>query len=256
MAEQVLKFIGLDLAWSAKNPSGFAVLEGGKSDARLVHSGLLGGDAQLLDFFDRELSGPVIVAVDAPLSVPNLTGNRPAERELAAVFARYQAGAHPANRTLLGRYNGGVLRGEFIKQVLEARGLTDDPHHLAGAHTRAMIEVYPHAAMVALFNLSRTLKYKAKRQGREALNAAWTEYHAHLAALERAGPPLSGLDALLSVDPSTLRGAALKNHEDEADAVMCAYVALYAHAWPQRTEVFGSVQGGYILTPTLPERWR
>ncbi|WP_293908966.1 DUF429 domain-containing protein [Deinococcus sp.] len=251
-----MKFIGLDLAWSAKNPSGVAVLEGDRSGARLVQSGLLHGDAELLDFFDCELSGPVIVAVDAPLSVPNLTGQRPAEAELAAVFARFQAGAHPANRTLLGRYNGGVLRGEFIRQALEARGLTDDPHHLAGSDTRTMIEVYPHAAMVALFGLSRTLKYKAKRQGRDALESAWAEYHAHLAALERAEPPLTGLETLLATDPPKLRGVALKNHEDETDAVICAYVALYAHAWPQRTEVFGTVAQGYILTPTLPERWR
>jgi predicted RNase H-like nuclease len=256
VAQQGVKFIGLDLAWSAKNPSGVAVLEGDRNGARLVSSGLLGSDAELLAFFDVQLEGPVIIAIDAPLSVPNLTGQRPGERELATVFARFQAAAHPANRTLLGRYNGGVLRGEFVKQALEDRGVTDDPHHLAGADTRVMAEVYPHAAMVALFGLSRTLKYKAKRQGRAALDAAWTEYRMHLAALAQAEPPLSGLDALLAVDPSTLRGAALKNHEDETDAVLCAYVALYAHTLPERTEVFGTVQAGYILTPTLPERWR
>ena len=256
-----MKFIGLDLAWSARNPSGVAVLEGavlegGRRGAALTFSGLLGGDAEILNFVDHHASGPCLIAIDAPLSVPNSTGRRPAEAELAAVFGRFQAGAHPANRTLLGRYNGGVLRGEWLRGALAERGIRDDPHHLADPQTRAMLEVYPHSAMVALFGLKRTLKYKQKGQGRQALDAAWAEYHRHLASLAAAEPPLSGLATLLAADPSTLKGWGLKNHEDEADAVMCAYVALYAHRFPERCEVFGSVAGGYILTPTLPPRWK
>ncbi|GAA4020640.1 DUF429 domain-containing protein [Deinococcus rubellus] len=251
-----MKLIGLDLAWSARNPSGVAVLEGNRDGARLTFSGVLGDDAGLLAFLDSQLCGPSIVAIDAPLSVPNLTGQRPAEAQLAAVFGRFQAGAHPANRTLLGRYNGGVLRGEWLRAALEERGFADDPHHLADPDVRAMVEVYPHAAMVALFGLGRTLKYKQKGQGREALDAAWAEYHRHLANLEQAGPPLTGLEVLLAADPSTLKGRVLKSHEDEADAVMCAYTALYAHCFPERCEVFGSVGEGYILTPTLPQRWK
>ena len=251
-----MKFIGLDLAWSARNPSGVAVLEENRDGARLTFSGVLGSDTELLAFLDLQLGGPALVAIDAPLSVPNLTGRRPAEAELGAVFGRFQAGAHPANRTLLGRYNGGVLRGEWIRDALAARGLSDDPHHLSAPDTRAVVEVYPHAAMVALFGLGRTLKYKHKRQGREALDAAWAEYHRHLANLAVAEPPLTGLEALLSTDPLTLKGRALKSHKDEVDAVMCAYTALYAHRFPKRCEVFGSVEAGHILTPTLPERWK
>jgi predicted RNase H-like nuclease len=252
----LLKFIGLDLAWSGRNPSGVAVLEGSAAGARLTCSGLLGSDAEVLAFLDEHAAGPVIIAIDAPLSVPNEAGKRPGEALLAPVFGRQQANAHPANRTTLTRYNGGEIRGEVLKAALQTRGFVDDPFHLAAPDVRAMVEVYPHAAMVALFHLTRTLKYKQKGQGREKLDAAWREYHAHLAALEHAEPPVTGLDTLLALDPSTLRGAALKNHEDETDAVMCAYIALYAHCFPERCEVFGTVAEGYILTPTLPERWR
>lgn len=251
-----MKFIGLDLAWSARNPSGVAVLEGDTGGAVLTVSGLLESDTEILAFLDAHASGPCLIAVDAPLSVPNLTGQRFAEAELAAVFRQFQAGAHPANRTLLGRYNGGVLRGEWLRDALAARGIRDEPADVADPEARICLEVYPHAAMVALFELGRTLKYKQKGQGREVLDAAWNEYHRHLANLEGAEPPLTGLGALLAVKPSTLKGAALKNHEDEADAVMCAYVALYAHRFPARCEIFGSVLEGYILTPTLRERWK
>jgi predicted RNase H-like nuclease len=268
---QLLKFIGLDLAWSGRNASGIAVLEGNAAGARLTHSGLLGSDAEVLAFLDEQAAGSAIIAIDAPLSVPNETGKRPGETLLAPVFGRQQANAHPANRATLTRYNGGEIRGEVLKAALQTRGFVDDPFWLVASDVRSpdvrvpdiwvpgirvMVEVYPHAAMVALFGLSRTLKYKQKGQGRDKLDAAWREYHAHLAALALAEPPMTGLDALLSVDPSTLRGATLKNHEDEVDAVMCAYIALYAHRFPGRCEVFGTVAEGYILTPTLPERWR
>ncbi|AZI41568.1 DUF429 domain-containing protein [Deinococcus psychrotolerans] len=251
-----MKFIGLDLAWSARNPSGAAVLEESGDGAVLTSSGVLGDDAEVLAFLDAHTSGPCLVAVDAPLSVPNLTGQRPAEAQLAAVFGKYQAGAHPANRTLLGRYNGGVLRGEWLRDALAERGIWDEPADVADTQARVCLEVYPHAAMVALFGLERTLKYKRKKQGREVMLDAWDEYHRHLSALTGAKPPLTGLDALLAVSPGGLKGAALKNHEDEGDAVMCAYIALYAHRFPARCEVFGSVAEGYILTPTLPERWK
>lgn len=257
---QLLKFIGLDLAWSVRNPSGVAVLEGSRAGAHLTYSGLLGSDAEVLAFVDEHAAGPaiiapVIIAIDAPLSVPNDAGKRPGEALLGQVFARYQAGAHPANRAALTRYNGGEIRGEVLKAALETRGFVDNPD-LRTPGLRRIIEVYPHAAMVALFQLARTLKYKHKGQGRDVLDAAWREYHAHLAALEHADPPLTGLGALLAVDTGTLRGAALKHHEDEADAVMCAYIALYAHRFPERCEVFGTVEEGYILTPTWPARWR
>ena len=210
----------------------------------------------MLNFLDAQLPVPCLIAIDAPLSVPNLTGSRPAEAELAAVFARFQAGAHPANRTLLGRYNGGVLRGEWLRVALAERGVVDDPHHLADPQARAMLEVYPHAAMVALFGLKRTLKYKQKGQGREALDAAWAEYHRHLASPGASRAAADWADDAAGRRSVCPQGPGAQNHEDEADAVMCAYVALYAHRFPERCEVFGSVAGGYILTPTLPQRWK
>ncbi len=252
-----MKFIGLDLAWSSKNLTGAAAVDGDRGGARLVASRLLATDADILAFVDEHAPvGPAIVAVDAPLSVPNEAGKRPAEAQLPPVFGRYQANAHPANRQNLTRYNGGEIRGEVLRAALEVRGFVDDPHHLGAPDVRAVVEVYPHPAMVALFGLDRTLKYKNKGQGREVLLGAWRAYHVHLAALTRAEPGLTGLEDLLAEDPAGLRGGALKGHEDRADAVMCAYIAQYAHRFPGRCEVFGSVPEGYILTPTFEARWR
>ncbi|WP_102127304.1 DUF429 domain-containing protein [Deinococcus planocerae] len=251
-----MRFIGLDLAWSARNPTGGTVIEGGAGGGRLLDTALLSDDASVLAFVEAHAGeGPAIVAIDAPLTVPNVTGRRLAEAEVGAVFGRFQASAHPTNRTRLADA-AGVVRGEALTQGLEARGFVHDPRIPAGKPVRRVVEVYPHPATVALFGLSRTLKYKNKGQAREVMDAAWISLHPHLAALEHADPPLTGLDAHLSVNPAALRGRALKNHEDRTDAILCAYIALYAHRWGlERSEVLGTLEGGYIFTPTLPERW-
>ncbi|MGI8748687.1 MAG: DUF429 domain-containing protein, partial [Deinococcus sp.] len=147
-------------------------------------------------------------------------------------------------------------RGEVLTQALEARGFKHDPNIPAAEEGRWVVEVYPHPAMVALFSLTRTLKYKRKKQTLEVLHEAWDQFHTYLGKLASADPSLSGLDELLSVQVEDLARGKLKAHEDEVDAVMCAYIALYAHRWPQRCEVFGNMEGGYILSPTLPARWR
>lgn len=252
-----MKFIGLDLAWAAHNPSGGAVMTVDGTGGRLTDVTVLRDNLDVLSFIDRHVPEGVggVVAIDAPLRVPNASGSRAAERELARVFGRFQAGAHPANRALVGDASGNV-RGEVLAGALQERGFVLDPFLNARQQTRRVVEVFPHPAMVSLFGLSRTLKYKNKGQGRAALLSAWAALHGHLRALASADPPLHGLDALLATEVTALRGRSLKDHEDQVDAVVCAYVALYAWTWgAARTEVFGSVEGGHILTPALPERW-
>lgn len=251
-----MHFIGIDLAWSGRNPTGGAVMEGNVKGGRLLDTALLSDDASVLAYVEKHAGdGPAIVAIDAPLTVPNVSGRRPAEAEVGAVFGRFQAAAHPTNRARLADA-AGVVRGEALTQALEARGFIHDPRIPAGEPVRRVIEVYPHPAMVALFGLTRTLKYKNKGQDREVLLGAWAALHRHLAALEQAEPVLTGLETHLTVDPSALRGRALKDHEDRTDAIVCAYIALYAHRWGlERNEVLGTLEGGYIFTPTLPERW-
>jgi predicted RNase H-like nuclease len=125
---------------------------------------------------------------------------------------------------------------------------------------RRAVEVYPHTAIVALFGLASTLKYKAK-PGRtlQARAAALDELLDHLEALRTADPPLDvcaiprwvELRATVA-DPRT--GAELARAEDEIDAYVCAYTALYY--WTHgtaRCRVVGDATDGYILTPVTPE---
>lgn len=62
------------------------------------------------------------------------------------------------------------------------------------------------------------------------------------------------LDELLSVDLAGLRGKNLKAHEDRLDALCCAYLAYYFWFWgPDRNEIFGDAETGYIANPRLEE---
>jgi predicted RNase H-like nuclease len=246
-------YIGIDLAWSARNLSGAAALAGSPSGARLAGPPALLGDLDEVAAFVARAAGdgPAIVAVDAPLLVPNATGCRPAESALGAAFRAFEAGAHPANRRLLDRGEG--VRGELLVERLAALGFRHVSAVGAGEGGRLVTEVYPHAALVAIFGLARTLKYKA-RPGRsaETRRAEWRRYQALLLSLGAADPPLAGHDELLAADVAALRGRALKSYEDRVDALMCAYVALYAHRWgAARCKTFGDMQTGYIFTPVI-----
>ena len=184
-----MRFVGIDLAWSPRNRSGGAVIS---ADGRLLcATATLGDDEEILDFVGSLTPNGVagLIAVDAPLAVPNETGSRPCDRQVAAVFGPFQAGPYPANRRNLARYGG--LRGEAITQRLKPLGFHHNPDISLREAGRRVIEVFPHPATVSLFNLDRTLKYKA-RPGR-SYPFRWRELSRlrdHLAGLGDADPPL------------------------------------------------------------------
>jgi predicted RNase H-like nuclease len=250
-------FIGLDLAWGQKNTSGGVVLryEGDGPAAVVDVQEALGDDEAILgwiDEWDRERQG-ILIGVDAPLWVPNLTGKRFAEAEVGRRFARFQAGAHPANRTLF----KGYVRGEELVEKLAARRIVHDPYLTEAwmPKVRRVMEVFPHPAHVILFGLPRTLKYKAK-PGRDYPSrwAAMNEYTRLLRSLRQSVPPLSLSEDWPPIDVTGLRGIALKHLEDALDALTCAYIVLwYWHHGSEGGEVIGDMPSGYIVVPRPPK---
>jgi predicted RNase H-like nuclease len=245
-------FIGLDLAWSSRNRSGGAVIQEGRLVAA---TGLLQSDEEILAFIADHLPGhaPVVVAVDAPLCVPNEEGMRRCDYEVSQAWGAYDAGAYPGNRRQLA-YDG-TIRGETLAATLSHQhGFVQAapiPHRGQG---RFLCEVFPHPAHVALFGLPRTLKYKQKaNRSRDESDAELLRYRNLLAGLAAYNPPLTGLEVLGQPGASPLRGRARQELEEALDAVTCAYVAWYAW-WhgPGRQRVFGSLAEGHILTLLPP----
>ncbi|GAA4302543.1 bifunctional ribonuclease/(p)ppGpp synthase [Klenkia terrae] len=234
--------IGIDLAWGFKNPTGLAVLDDG---GRLLHVSAVRTDDEIVAALEPFTAGPCVVAIDAPLLVPNETGNRRAERELNADFAKFQAGAHPTNQGKP-EFTDGDTRGGRLGKRLR---LDLDPR--SGRDRRA-IEVYPHAATVALFRLGRTLKYKNK-PGRtvDGLRAELLVLMGHLEGVPELDLGPSWV-ALRSAVQTATRKSELRVVEDQVDAVVCAYVAWVAVRRPEEVTTYGSAAEGAIVTPTLP----
>jgi predicted RNase H-like nuclease len=248
-------FIGVDLAWSSRNPTGLAALQWDGGVATLVEplpEALVYTDEEIAAYIKQITpTDSVVVAIDAPLTVPNLTGRRPGEAELNAVFARFHAGAHPANRQRLAGYNGGTVRGEALVARLSSLNIRHHPVIATRAVTRQVFEAYPHPAMVTLFRLDRVLKYKAKLAIPHMQRlAAFRMYQQHLSRLRTGAPALTLPPSLLAEEHLVKKGKALKAYEDQLDAVFCAYLALYYWWWgAERCRIFGDSAQGYIVSP-------
>ncbi len=240
-------FIGIDLAWKASNPSGGAVIRDGRLHTA---TGTLGSNGEIVAFVAEYLpqTGGAVVAVDAPLRVPNQTGSRPCDTALSADWRRFHAGALPANRARLAEE--GVVRGEalvtaLVRELRFAEAATIPRRSQA----RLVCEVFPHPAHVSLFGLERILKYKRGRVDERRSEMA--RYQQLLRGLRKASPPLKGTKKLLTgVDVAELRGRGLKEYEDTLDAITCAYVASYLWEYgPKAAVTYGSVTEGSILVP-------
>lgn len=240
-------FAGVDLAWAGRNPTGIAVVDGG---GRLVHVGAVGDDAAVLAALSPYVRGDCVVAFDAPLVVTNPTGQRPAEAALNRDFRRFEAGAHPANTT-----RPEFAQGPRAARLARAMRLDMDPRSPA---SRRAIEVYPHPATVVLFRLGRTLKYKAKPgRGVEQLKSELLALMDGIEKLADAAVPLhvaghEGRVRLRMRVSAARRKSELRSAEDPVDAVVCAYVALYAQRRPADVTIYGDFATGYIVTPSLP----
>ncbi len=239
--------LGIDLAWAQRGRTGLAVVD---ATGRLLASTSVRTDDEIATFLAPHLTRDTVVAIDAPLIVPNATGSRPCEKELGAVFRPYDAGAHPANTShpWFDPPRGATLADCF--------GWDLDPRTVPFSGTPVAIEVYPHPAMVSLFGLGRILPYKNKR-GRtlESLRCAVVELLDHV---DRVLGPTLGLATsdrwaeIRAAVPAATRKVDLRIVEDEIDAILCAHLAWLWGRRDPHMEVFGDVEGGYIVTPGRP----
>ncbi len=250
-----MRFVGVDLAWSPRNHSGGVVLS--ERGQVLAASATLGDDKAIVDFITQGIPNgtAALIAIDAPLAVPNETGGRPCDRQVAAIFRRFEAAPYLANRRNLSRYGG--LRAEAIRQRLQFLGFAHHPYIRCQQPTRQVVEVFPHPATVSLFDLERTLKYKA-RAGR-SYSLRWQELarlRDGLASLEDATPQLRLPPDLARMPIEGLRGRRFKETEDLLDALVCAYSVRYAwHHGPRGYAVYGNSEEGHILVPMTPGMW-
>ena len=236
-------FVGIDLAWGYRARTGFAVVD---ENGQLVDIQSLLTDEDIRAAVAVLPGVPVVVAVDAPLVVTNLTGQREAEKAIGRAYGRFGASCHTTNLSRTGP------EGPRAAALARQHGWTMGPTSRGYADAPVCIEVYPHAALVGLFDLPYRILYKkgtveVRRAGfadvvrcleswdvlRLTSSTAWTPLRADIAA------------AVRHVDLNLV--------EDQLDAVICAGLALLWHQEGEaRLHVFGTVDADHIVAPRPP----
>lgn len=277
------RLIGIDLAWGKRDgsePEGSGCAElvwkdGKQDELELTRLDVLGRVGEIVEWI-RPGDGDWVVAIDAPLVICNKSGERSAEKQAKRFYRPFQAGARPAflkNPDFRKHYQGRMLRkrlkelgGTLVEQTVD---LNSGP---------LFFETYPHIAMVELFNLCITIKYKkdwikrncakehrggCRNGGQQWLAEEICEHLCSDAAKPkprlRMNPKLKGL---LREPDSDLVGKALKGREDKLDGLICAYTAAWVDAVSRRQETdgddlplvgLGKVGEGVMIAPRLRE---
>ncbi len=241
-----MKFIGIDLGWRSQ-PSGLCCLEWVDGQLQLLDLDRKDAIADILIWIDQSVQAdePAIIAVDAPTLIPNTNGSRLPDKLSHKHFGKYHAGCYPANQNL-----PFAERTINFGLELESRGFAHAPTIEPQKLSRYQIEVFPHPAIVNLFNLERILKYKKGRLDERRLELIKLQNYL-LDILPSFSPPLRSLRLCGSFIPKIpTTGAALKATEDKLDSLICAYVAAYWWYWgEQRNLVLGDRTTGYIIIP-------
>jgi predicted RNase H-like nuclease len=241
-----MKFIGIDLGWRSQ-PSGLCCLEWIDGQLQLIDLDRKEAIADILTWIDQSVQPdePAMIAVDAPTLIPNATGSRLPDKLSHKYFGKYHAGCYPANQNL-----PFADRTINFGLELESRGFAHAPTIEPQKLSRYQIEVFPHPAIVNLFNLERILKYKKGRLTERRLELIKLQNYL-LNIHPSLSPPLRPL-RLCGSFPSEIptTGAALKATEDKLDSLICAYVAAYWWYWgEERNLVLGDRTSGYIIIP-------
>ena len=239
-----VRLAGFDLAWkSEKNTTAasFGDLNGNYLHLTKVYPALrsLGELKSVIQSEDR-LFG---VAIDAPLIINNISGQRKCEKLLSMAYGGRGVSCHSSNLDLYPH-----PAGVELSLHLKGRGF----QHLQNAATgKFQIECYPHPAIIEMFGLSERLAYKKgkvayKKQGQTRLSR-------YIKALEKSRVISlvigSEIEEYLEEEYIwSLTGAALKVNEDVLDSIVCTYIgALFAKQSTQTT--YGSIEDGYIYVP-------
>ena len=214
-------FIGIDLAWGEKNLSGFCALElstskkTSKHKLKILDVKLVKSIDEIILEIDKYQGHQVYLGVDAPLVIPNETGNREIEKKFNKDFAKYKISMLPVNRKILKKYSP-TIRSEELYKKLVTKGFERDY-----ASDKVVFEVYTHSTIAMLWNKHKVLPYKRKK-GRDTkfIKEQLSIYKKYL---KKA---LASHD-IFKEDISLLKGQKIKDYEDKLDSLTCAYSMYY-----------------------------
>ncbi|MCF3627690.1 DUF429 domain-containing protein [Thalassospiraceae bacterium LMO-SO8] len=239
--------LAIDAAWTTTNPSGVAVVShhGGSWRCRGISPSyeafyrLPDGEApdwsakhvdrgpepdRLISVAQRMVGNVAIevVTVDMPLSLAPIIGRRSADDAISRAFGGKGCSAHTPSTSRPGKI-AETIRDGLSEYRLATAGTS--------AGTRpALVEVYPHPALLALTGSDYRLPYKVARSGRYWRGASVTEKKARLLEqyrliLRALSKRIEGIHVPLP-EPDNVTLTGLKTYEDGIDALVCAWAGI------------------------------
>jgi len=237
----VTVILGIDAAWTSHGSSGIAVIasEGDKfrfiaaepSYSAFIEKASVKPRTRTDGFPDVAAllksahilgGGEVdVVAVDMPMSKLEFSTRRKADQRISQVFGRCGAGTHSPSAQ-----RPGVL-GRYLSQRFHELGFPLATETVN--RSPALIEVYPHPALLRLMNCPMRRMYKVDKSNKywknktvsERIGFLQEEWQNILAALSAE---VTAIDLKLPASFPFL--APMKNYEDKLDAIISTWVGM------------------------------
>jgi predicted RNase H-like nuclease len=258
--------LGIDAAWTNKNASGVALVVTDGGHATLIRAApsfedfILGTEPQawrghhdhrasLRDVLRKaeEIGGApaTVIAVDVPLAHEPVRARRYCDNAISRTFGARGCSTHSPTEQRPGKVSDALYEdAQRAGFVLKTLGSSMDGG--------ALLEVYPHVALLELCGAERRIPYKISRRRRYWPEASPAERLANIKqSWDEVVRRLSQrLDLDFAIDCAGKRLRYWKAWEDVIDAVVCAWVGLEwlrGHARPY---------GDRIAAIWIPERGR
>lgn len=249
--------LGIDAAWTEKEPSGVALVATSSGRWELItaapsydcfcggppaedgrprrrHRGSMPDAAKLLAASAVHGAAAIdLVAVDMPLARLPIVTRRPCDNAVSSTYGARKCGTHSPTPLRPGLISA-ALTASFEKAGM--------PLHTAEITGPGVIEVYPHPALVELMQAPVRVTYKIGKIGNYWPATSRDERRAKLLAIwstivTALDAEIAGVAGALPLPHATATTWELKAYEDALDAVICAWVGVCA--LEGRCRVFG-----------------
>lgn len=233
-----MRYIGIDLAWTTKNETGICVLN---NDGEILHlSAKVYANADIIDIIKEFYQFPTLVAIDAPIVVPNASGSRSAESELARhKIHNHRIRAFHCSRNYLTKHYGGIRAEELANMLI--REMNFNIGYFKDENS--IVETLPTGIIAGLLPEAAPFRYKIKKGVNTKLASD------ELIRLASMFDDKRLLEKLI-VNKTIKYSRSLHKHlEDQVDAFLCAYMGYRLQYKGTEVLIFGDYSNGFILLP-------